>query len=68
MVQSIHLNTADGTFDQVLVACIFISWHIEMSEPECFNDINESENEENVGLNLENKPPNSHIPQKTRLP
>lgn len=68
MVQGIHLNTADDTCDQFLLGCVFIPWHIETIEPECFNDINESKNEENVALDLENRPPHSQTPQKTGLP
>lgn len=68
MVKGIHLDTTDDTLDQFLVGCVFIPWQIEMMEPECFSDINESESEEDVALDLENRPPHSQTPQETGLP
>lgn len=68
MAKGIHLDTTDDTFyAQFLAGCVFIPWQIEMTEPECFNDTNESENEENVALDLENRSPSSQTLKRLLL-
>lgn len=68
MVKDVYLDTEDDSWDPFLVGCVFIPGKMEMIEPEWFSDINESENAEDVVLDLENKPPHSQTPQETGLP
>lgn len=55
-VQGIHLASTDDTFyAEILMGYDFISWQNKTIELECFNDMDESENEANVALDLENR-------------
>uniref|UniRef100_A0A2K6GWT1 G protein-coupled receptor kinase n=1 Tax=Propithecus coquereli TaxID=379532 RepID=A0A2K6GWT1_PROCO len=56
VVKGVYLDTTDDNFyAQFVTGCVPIPWQNEMIESGCFKDINESENEENLLLDLEEK-------------
>ncbi|XP_023494250.2 G protein-coupled receptor kinase 4 isoform X4 [Equus caballus] len=55
-VKGVYLDTTDDTFySQFVTGCVSIPWQNEMIESECFKDINESENGENMALDRKEK-------------
>lgn len=56
-VKGVYLDTiGDKTFYAPFVTgCVFIPWLNETIESECFSNISESQNEENVALHLDEK-------------
>ena len=55
-VRGVHLDSADDTFcGQFAAGSVSIPWQNEMIEPGCCKDINESDTEEYVALELEEK-------------
>ncbi|XP_076721281.1 G protein-coupled receptor kinase 4 isoform X6 [Callospermophilus lateralis] len=55
-VKGVYLDTTDDSFyAQFVTGCVSIPWQTEIIESGCFRDINESENEGNLSLDLKAK-------------
>lgn len=59
-MKGVHRDSRDDTiYAEFLMGYDFIPWQNKTIELECFNAMDESENEANVALDLENRPPSS---------